>query len=136
MTTRTHSNLQIAVVSAIQRQEPPKDATPDAILNFRRELKSAEVADIGIVYFYDPPSFAESAPVLASMGEDGTTKIGAVVDSIIARVRDKAGKPLWSATHRQGLLDLPPEVILRLWMAIGGPGAGLSAKMVETAEKK
>lgn len=135
MTTRTHANLQLAVVSAIQRNEP-KDATPDAILSFRRELKSADVADIGTVYFYDPPSFAESAPVLASMGEDGTTKIGAIVDSIIARVRAKSGKPLWTSANRQALLDLPPDVILRIWLAIGGPGSGLSAKMVESAEKK
>jgi hypothetical protein len=136
VSTRTHSSLQIAVVSAIQRQEPAKDATPDTILSFKRVLKAADVADLGVVYFYDPPSFSESAPVLASMGEDGTTKIAAVVDSIIARVRDKAGKPLWTAAHRQTLLDLPPEVILRMWMAIGGPGAGLSASMVEAAEKK
>jgi hypothetical protein len=115
VSNRTHATLQLAVVSAVQRTEP-KDATADALLSFKREFKSAEVPDIGTVYFYDPPSFIESSSILASMDEDSTVKIAAVVDAIIARVRDKAGKPLWAAANRQALMDAPPEVIIRLRM--------------------
>jgi hypothetical protein len=141
--SKIHSNLQLAVTSAVKRQDeqqPPQDATAAAILSFRRELKSADVDELGMtVYFYDPPSVAEKEAHQKHMRYDGnglSVSLLGIVDGIIARVRNKAGKTLFTEGDRARLLELPADRIMSIWNAIGGEAGRLSQALVDAAEKK
>lgn len=138
--SKTHASLSSAVVSVIQRKEPAPlaDATLDNILyQFQRELKSAEVEDIGRLYFYEPQSVAERDAYQKHMRYDDkgvSISMLGIVDGIIARVRNKDGRPLFSTGERDRLLNLPAERVMAIWHGIGGSSA--SPADIETAEKK
>lgn len=138
-----HSDLQSAVVSVMSRRKKAeydaqrKDATAQAILSFRRELKSAEVEDVGTVYFYDPPSVAEREAYHKHMRMDESglsiSLIG-MVDGVIARVKTANGAPMFSHSDRERLLEIPARTLMSIWHAIGGD-RGKSLTVEEAAKK-
>lgn len=138
MSTQKHTGgLGAAVVQSIRRSAPAKDATADAILNFRRELKSAEVEGIGTIYYMDPPSVAEREAYQKHMRfDDGGFSVSmlGMVDGVIARVRTAGGRPLFNQADRPRLLDMPAGILISMWHAIGGDNA--QSLSVEAAEKK
>ena len=116
------------------------DASAEDLLNgFKRERKSAEVEDIGTIYYYDPPSVAERDAYYRHLRfEDGGVSVSleGVVDGIIARVKNAESKPLFRQIHRQRLMDMPEARILAIWRAIGGDNMRAAADLAEAAEKK
>jgi hypothetical protein len=143
MTTRTHANLRTAVVTALQvtEQKPaPGEVSAEQILSFRRELKPFDVPGLGRVHAYEPVNVAERDAYHKHLRFDGnglTTSMGGIVDGIIARVRDKAGRLLFKEGDRARLLELPAETALAIWNTLGGDSADqLSEDMVGVAEKK
>ncbi len=143
MSTKQHSSLALAVISAVDKgePEPPKDATADSILSFRRELKSADVDGVGRIYFYDPPTVAEreASQKHMRMDEKGLTlSMFGMVDGVIARLKTADGRrPLFSSADRDRLLQMPARTLMALWNALGADQAkGLDGKMVDAAAKK
>lgn len=123
------------------------DATAEDILGgpsgWKRQKKSAEVEIAGekrTIYYYDPPSVAErdafqSQIKYADSGEKSFS-LAAIVDGIIARVKDANGRPLFRQIHRSRMLEMPQDVLLDIWSAIGGANVQSAAELAEAAEKK
>src|SRR5690349_21734825 len=130
MTTRTHTNLRAAVVSVLQDVKPEAPVSGDVsaadILKLRRELVPVDVPSVGRIYVYEPVSVAERDAYQKHMRFDGnglTVSMGGIVDGIIARVRDKAGRLLFKESDRQSLLDGSAETAMAIWGAIGADAA-------------
>lgn len=137
MTSRTH----VSLVSAIQAKVEPvvQEATADAILAFRRELREIVIEDLGRLYVYEPQSVTEREAYQKHMRIDeagmSISMLG-MVDGIMARVRNKSGDLLFSSADRPRLLSLPAERIMAIWSALGGDSGKLSKDLVDHAEKK
>lgn len=128
--------LAEAEVIAARKKAEMADATVEALLDFKSELKSATVAGIGVVYFYDPPRFEDTFPYLRTLrDEDDTASAKGVVDSLIRMIRDAKGQPLLKAEHRAKLLLAPPGRLAAMWAAVGGNNIRDPGELVGTAEK-
>lgn len=143
MSTKTHLNLVAAVASHAPQQDKPAPtdvSAADILGSIRRELKAVDVDGLGRVYVYEPVSVAEREAYQKHMRYDEhglSAPMGGIVDGIIARVRDKAGRKLFVEGNRQRLLDMSADTLLAIWHAIGGDSAKpLSSEMVDAAEKK
>lgn len=115
-----------------------EDATAEGILSLTRTLKSADVEGVGTVYYYDPVSLAERAASQKHIRTDGesiTIGLEGVVDGLMARLKDKDGKPMFFAQHRRRLMESPADRLQAIWNAIGGTGTGKLSEAVEDAEK-
>lgn len=117
------------------------DATAEGLLGgVKREKKSAEVGDLGTIYYYDPPSVAERDAYYRHLRfEDGCVSITleGIVDGIIARVKDVNSRPLFKQIHRSRILaEMSEERLMAIWRAIGGDKMKPADELAESAEKK
>lgn len=123
---------------AAARKKAMEDVSAEDILalSVKRELKSAEVEGVGKVYFYEPMTVAERDAYHKHIRADGDgvrITMEAMVDGMMARLRNKNGKLLFEAHHRARVLSMPAETLLALWHALGSERAEPS---IEAAEKK
>lgn len=126
MSTKTHGSLQGAIVANIAeaRQRVVLDASADQIiaLALKRELLSVEVDGVGRVYYYSPQSVAERDAYHKHVRYDGEAariSLEGMIDGIVARVRNKDGKPLFDSSQRDLLMRLSNPVIQSIWNALG-----------------
>jgi hypothetical protein len=138
--SKLHGNLQDAVASIVDRQKQraaPKDATPADLFLLRRELRFADVENLGRVYYYHPQSVAEKNSYQKHIrfeGEAVTISLDGLVDGIIARVKTAEGKPMFFVQDRQRLMDAPAEILMDAWAKLGAEEAEPMSQ--SEAEKK
>jgi hypothetical protein len=130
--------LAQAEVVAAKKKAEMADASASSILSLTRELKAATVENIGVVYFYDPPSVLEREASQKHMRFDpkgvSISMLG-IVDGIMARVRTKDARLMFKDEDRKRLLDLPADAILGIWHAIGGAEGKLDELIADAAKK-
>lgn len=113
------------------------DATAEDFLRIARVLREVDVPGFGTVYVNDPPTVAErdaSNKHFRIDPDDGTisTSLEGIVDGVIARLKDKDGRPVFRQIHRKRMLDeMAPATLLAIWGAIGGDGASDAALVAE-----
>lgn len=145
----THTNLVDALVphvakvrhlQSVAANEPPKDAALEDFFSIRRELKSCDIEGLGRIYFFTPQNVTERDAYHKHVKFDGqtmTVSLAGMVDGIIARVRTREGAQRFNATHRQRLFDMPSDLLLTIWNALGEEAASaLSQETVDVAAKK
>lgn len=120
-----------------------RNATAEDFLSIKRELKSAEVKGFGLVYYYDPPSVAERDAYekhlrLTTDGRTSAVSISmeGIVDGIIARLKTADSRPLFFLHHRARLMEMPAEILMAIWEAIGGPDIRSSGRELQDAAEK
>ena len=147
MSTRQHATLEDARISQLEvrrAQEVDSDLSAESILgSFRRELKFADIEGLGRdgrsgrVWYYHPQSVAEKDAYHKHIrySEEGVKiSMGAMIDGIIARVRNDKGAPMFTAQHREKLLQMDASLLQRIWNALGAEVA--EPLSVADAEKK
>lgn len=108
------------------KRKAKQDVSAEDILSLalKRELTSAEVDGVGKIYFYMPQSVAERSAYLKHVSIDPVNSVvrisvEGVVDAIIARVRNKDGKPLFDQAQRPRIMAMSSEVLGAIWNALG-----------------
>lgn len=109
----------------------------------KRERKSVDVeigSEMRTIFYYDPPSVAERDAFIRGVThtEQGLMfGLDAIVDGIMARVKDENSRPLFKKIHRSRMLEEMSEPqLMAIWRAIGGDSMRSADDLVETAEKK
>lgn len=132
-----HAERAAARERAEAKRKAMEDVSAEDILSLglKRTLVSAAIEGVGRVYYYDPPSVAEGDAYHKHIRIDGegTMRISleGMVDGILARLKNKDGKPLFEQSQKPKLMQMSNEVIASIWTALKAEIA-----TQEAAEKK